>query len=59
MTTCKCGKPAEWLDQYCQTCWEGLCADSWWTMIAAIENPVARQSQINKVKRLDSASSTK
>lgn len=34
--TCKCGRPAEWLDKYCQACWEVLSDAQWWENIATI-----------------------
>lgn len=36
---CKaCGYgPIEWVDLYCQQCWEALCSREWWQMIAALE----------------------
>jgi hypothetical protein len=30
---CKCGEPAEWLDTYCQVCWEEYCDQQWWQML--------------------------
>lgn len=26
----------EWVDIYCQACWEDLCAREWWQMVEAI-----------------------
>lgn len=27
----------EWVDLYCQACWEALCSREWWLMIEAID----------------------
>lgn len=26
-------KPAEWMGELCQECWEELCAGDWWQML--------------------------
>lgn len=29
-----CGsEPAEWLDEYCQDCWECECSRGWWALV--------------------------
>lgn len=33
---CGCGR-IEWMDRYCQACWEALCSREWWLMIAQLE----------------------
>lgn len=30
---CTCGKPIEWIDTYCQECWEESCSNSWWEKV--------------------------
>jgi hypothetical protein len=34
---CECGEPSEWIDEYCQMCWEKACSESWWEMIRRLE----------------------
>ncbi|MBD1876231.1 hypothetical protein H6F75_22350 [Nodosilinea sp. FACHB-131] len=33
---CGCGR-IEWMDRYCQECWEALCAREWWLMIEQLD----------------------
>ncbi len=35
-TFCACGEPTEWIDTYCQECWEKSCSDSWWEMLNSL-----------------------
>jgi hypothetical protein len=51
MTTpkCKCGKPAEWLDEYCQMCWEDYCSETWWQMMVRLED-VGLLEEVEEVK---------
>jgi hypothetical protein len=35
-TFCACGEPTEWIDIYCQECWEQTCSDSWWEMLNSL-----------------------
>lgn len=37
---CKCCEKGEieWLDYYCQKCWEAECCRAWWEMISSIED---------------------
>lgn len=30
---CQCGELAEWLDIYCQDCWERYCSEEWWKLV--------------------------
>lgn len=34
---CTEGEPAEWLDEYCQVCWESHCSAQWWALGARLE----------------------
>lgn len=35
----QCGEnEKEWLEYYCQICWEGYCAGSWWEILSRIDN---------------------
>lgn len=47
--TCKCGAAAEWLDKYCQNCWEALSDGEWWANIATIHaaQQAARETKDN------------
>jgi hypothetical protein len=37
---CKnCNNHAEWLDQYCQMCWEEYCSEQWWSVMSNLEIP--------------------
>ncbi len=45
---CKCGYGRiEWADQWCQDCWEYLCAESWWEMLDAIGKQSTQEDQPN------------
>ena len=37
MKCVECNNKAEWLDKYCQECWEGYCSSEWWQKIKQIE----------------------
>lgn len=31
-----CNEPAEWVDEYCQECWEAECSRTWWEMVMTL-----------------------
>jgi hypothetical protein len=34
ISTCVCcDLPAEWVDKWCQECWEAECDRTWWEMV--------------------------
>lgn len=37
---CKCGEPVEWVDEFCQMCWEARCSSEFWLMARSLP-PVA------------------
>lgn len=44
MNKCKCGKPAEWADEYCQLCWEAYTSEQWWLAIRGQPNIASSDS---------------
>ena len=43
----KCNKlPIEWVDTFCQDCWESHCASEWWKLVPRLQDAIIKGERI-------------